>query len=582
MNAFSKNIIKRLLPQCGMLFCTLLAFLLYDIFCGCETDWIGYLFTRWSTWNYLLFFSLLFSMPAMVWNLRKTQAVIITILSIWLWASILYFRQFQTSIPLGSYGQLFAVTHNYGNSITSLMRVRDLFFLVPMVGAWVLSTKKETGYKTLKTVYWFALVITFIFSWGVSLARYGFEGTFRGVHHAGYTVRSAQFTPAGMLVHDIISHLLPISRSDSQKVTDWIAKHNEFFKTTLIKSQTRDKVIVILVESLDNWAVTAQVEGQPVMPTLNKLTTDSSTLYVPNVVCQTKDGHSSDGQFIIFSGILPLQTGAVALDHPASAKYSLAKAFSNKYGVAPVYFDCSPKEIWNTEFTIPMLGFKNILFKEDYPNQLNDGNQKYIRDGRLMAYAIQRMQRDSIFSADTPWFLELVTASSHSDYMLPPGEKTSLQLKGEYPKRLADYLKIMRYVDESIAELLEYIKSRNDCPNISVVITGDHFAPSLSNYNAPFKDDRTLVPFFVLNSPFSGRIDKYMGQVDIYPTLIDLFCPEYPHHGLGISILSPLHPGMAVGSDGKVYGNGSPDVVKHLRDAFEVSDIILRYDLLKK
>lgn len=575
----SKNKIFTGVLQWGMPICTFLAFLIYDIFCGIYDNSLTFLFTRWSTWNYMFFFALLFSMPKMVWNLRWTQAVIITVLSLWLWASILYYRHFHTNIPLSSYSQIFAVTNNYGNNITSLMQIGDLLFLLPVVCAWILATFDISTTCLGIKLYWIVLGLTFISSWVLSIVRHGFEGTFR--NQITYTTSPAQNTPVGYLIYDAVKQIAPISNADSKKVEDWTQYHDRLFTAPTVKSEMRDKVLVILVESLDSWVVSAKVEGQQVMPNLNKLTTDSATLFAPRVVCQTKDGSSSDGEYILFSGILPLQTGAISLERHQSVKFSLPKAFSETRNIESFYFDGSPKTTWNKEATIPTLGFKNTLFKEDFSPQSKGNDKLKIQDEELCKDVVNRFQQAPGLVNGKSWFAEVVTITSHYDYLFPDGTKSTLHLNGNYPLILKNYLKIMRYVDDCIGQLIQYIKSRDDYDQISIVITGDHVAPKIDKYQTPFTDKEPLIPFLVVNSPVPGRFDKYMGQADMYTTLIDLFCPDYKHRGLGISILTPAHPGVAVGSDGKVYGNGSPDVVKHLTDAFEVSEIILRYDLWK-
>ncbi len=574
-----KKVYLREMPVWGMSICTFLVFFIFDILCGIETQYFGYIFTLRSTWAFLLFFTLLFSMPALVWNLRKTQAAIITLLALWMWAALIYFRQFHTIIPLSAYSQVFAATANYGNNIAALMRWVDLLFLIPVIVAWYLAGLWKGSFRPRRILYFSLLGLTFILSWGVSLAEYGFEGTFRAIGYRHYEIRPAQFTPAGLLIHQAITRLMPISGQDTELYNRWQEEHRNLFPQHSVGVNNRDKVIILLVESLDSWVVKAEVEGQKVMPFLNSLTDDSTALYVPKVVGQTRDGESSDGQYILLTGTLPLSSGAISLEHPDAIDYSLAKAFAEQYKTSPRYYDCSPRQTWNKEVTIPGFGFNEILFKEDFPSVTGDEAEVRLRDGKMISYIIDEMQRNPYFGADKPWFVELVTASSHYDYILPPGEVSSLNLKEKYPDILERYMKVMRYVDDNIARLVQYIQSRPDSERISIVITADHPAPSISKHISAGEGSEPLIPLLVLNSPKPGIYEGYAAQSDIYPTLLDLFCPRYPNRGLGVSIFNPAHPGMAAGSDGKVYGNGAQEMSRHLQDAFTVSDLILRYDL---
>ena len=78
------------------------------------------------------------------------------------------------------------------------------------------------------------------------------------------------------------------------------------------------------------------------------------------------------------------------------------------------------------------------------------------------------------------------------------------------------------------------------------------------------------------------RYDKFMGQIDIYPTLLNLMqLDTYRWHGLGQSILDPRKAGVAVGSVMNVEGTGSDKEVE-AEGGLTVSDYMLPHDWLKR
>ena len=64
-------------------------------------------------------------------------------------------------------------------------------------------------------------------------------------------------------------------------------------------------------------------------------------------------------------------------------------------------------------------------------------------------------------------------------------------------------------------------------------------------------------PFIVVNSPVGLRYDAVMGQVDMYPTLLNLLhLDDYAWKGIGQSILDPSKAPAAVGSNMNIEVTG--------------------------
>ena len=70
-------------------------------------------------------------------------------------------------------------------------------------------------------------------------------------------------------------------------------------------------------------------------------------------------------------------------------------------------------------------------------------------------------------------YLQFVTYSGHNPFKLPEALQ-QIQLKGDYPERMRDYMIMANYTDKAIGIIVDYLKSRPDYENTLVVITGDH------------------------------------------------------------------------------------------------------------
>ena len=76
-------------------------------------------------------------------------------------------------------------------------------------------------------------------------------------------------------------------------------------------------LIVVQVESLQDFVVDFQVGGQHVMPHLRRWA--QTSLRFTNVTDQTSEGRTSDAEFTTMTSLLPLDHGAVAFRYPSQS-----------------------------------------------------------------------------------------------------------------------------------------------------------------------------------------------------------------------------------------------------------------------
>ena len=122
-----------------------------------------------------------------------------------------------------------------------------------------------------------------------------------------------------------------------------------------------------------------------------------------------------------------------------------------------------------------------------------------------------------------------------------------------------------------------------------IVITGDHKGLAAdradilqSKVAQGIVSPKQFTPFIVVNAPVGLHYNKVMGQIDMYPTVLNLMhLDSYAWKGLGQSILDPDKYPVAVGSNMNVEGKAPAREVNRLKEAFYVSDLMIRYDRIK-
>ena len=124
-----------------------------------------------------------------------------------------------------------------------------------------------------------------------------------------------------------------------------------------------------------------------------------------------------------------------------------------------------------------------------------------------------------------------------------------------------------------------------------IVITGDH--EGIGADRASFVKDKEVArwlspnqftPFLVLNSPVTMRYEGVLGQVDMYPTLLDLLgLRSYHWHGMGRSILDLGKLPYAISPTMDIIGTDSiPEAeLRHAREIYSISDLIICSDYFR-
>lgn len=94
--------------------------------------------------------------------------------------------------------------------------------------------------------------------------------------------------------------------ADIKEVKNYLKSRNnhENSHSPLSGSGKGKNIIVISLESTQQFVINRKINGEEITPFLNSLIKDS--LYFPNVYHQTAQGKTSDAEFMIDNGLYPL------------------------------------------------------------------------------------------------------------------------------------------------------------------------------------------------------------------------------------------------------------------------------------
>lgn len=524
---------------------------------------------------------------------RWAQIVVMALLDVLLVANLMYFRTYYSAIPASSYLEAGNLA-DFKASVTDSLRWADIVLLLISIATAVMAFRyKTTKRQPLTAVlkWWaaplagFALLLT-----GVNLCKGGFHKSLRSVRQSAYlcSADAPIFSVFGCIWYDITDAAEPITPEKQAEIERWLAsqpKHQPADSVT----EKRSNLLIVFAESLESWVLEKEVDGKEITPCLNRLLKEKSTLYAPNVLTQVKGGRSIDAQLMICSGLLPLMSGTYSSLYYDNTFYTLQKAMRGLKHSRSYLLTIDKVSTWNQGAVARSFGTDTIISYHDFKMTEAFGTHKRIGDASFFQQCREKIERGEVWKPGESVYMQFVTYSGHAPFKLPDHLRT-ITFPASIPEKAADYMTTAHYTDKAIGDFVAYLKTLPQYKETIVVIVGDH--EGLASYRQELVgnpacrglvSDKQLTPFIVLNSPVGMRYDKFMGQIDIYPTLLNLMqLDAYRWHGLGQSILDPRKQGVAVGSVMNVEGTGSDKEVERLKEAHTVSDYMLRYDWLKR
>ena len=524
---------------------------------------------------------------------RWAQIVVMALLDVLLVANLMYFRTYYSAIPASSYLEAGNLA-DFKASVTDSLRWADIVLPLITIATAVMAFRyKTTKRQPLTAVlkWWaaplagFALLLT-----GVNLCKGGFHKSLRSVRQSAYlcSADAPIFSVFGCIWYDITDAAEPITPEKQAEIERWLAsqpKHQPADSVT----EKRSNLLIVFAESLESWVLEKKVNGKEITPCLNRLLKEKSTLYAPNVLTQVKGGRSIDAQLMICSGLLPLMSGTYSSLYYDNTFYTIQKAMRGLKHSRSYLLTIDKVSTWNQGAVARSFGTDTIISYHDFKMTEAFGTHKRIGDASFFQQCREKIERGEVWKPGESVYMQFVTYSGHAPFKLPDHLRT-ITFPASIPEKAADYMTTAHYTDKAIGDFVAYLKRLPQYKETIVVIVGDH--EGLASYRQELVgnpacrglvSDKQLTPFIVLNSPVGMRYDKFMGQIDIYPTLLNLMqLDAYRWHGLGQSILDPRKQGVAVGSVMNVEGTGSDKEVERLKEAHTVSDYMLRYDWLKR
>ncbi|OKP83360.1 sulfatase [Paenibacillus helianthi] len=477
----------------------------------------------------------------------KTGAywVINGLLSLLLFAASVYFNHFgsvPTYLALYELNQVFQVKE----SVESTIQVVDYLFFADLVVVVVYRLfrrwKRGSAFSRRRYVspgarraQWIVILVAII--GGGSLSAYS-------IHAArGITNELVQAESAGFLNYEVFA---AIKSQEDNGLIGTGDIHETIAKVDALEasypysskpagtvpddfgSQKGKNVIVIQMEAFQNFPLHQSLNGQELTPVLNGLAGEG--FYFPHVYQQIGAGNTSDAEFMSNTSIYPIASLAMSTGFGDRVLPSLPRLLRDK-GYEAYTFHVNKVGFWNRNELYPALGFNGYYDKRAFKN--DHFNAFGASDEQLYITAVEKLA--ALQSKGTPFYAQLVTASSHHPFKIPDAFKKITLPDKLQNTMLGDYLTAINYTDFAVGTFIEGLKQNGLWDNTVLVLYGDHFGLQPQDVPPEQVEEALGIPYdsrisrfnipLIIHAPGMSEgkvVERTGGQLDILPTLANL------------------------------------------------------------
>ncbi|WP_201713963.1 LTA synthase family protein [Rossellomorea arthrocnemi] len=465
---------------------------------------------------------------------KKVKGVLIVLLmgiaTGLLYGDLLYFRFYSDFVTVPILFQ-FKNVGGIGPSTFELMSPWDLLLLVDIILAgWLLKKmgkESVTVSRRWKFTYLELSVALILITIVMGLVKspylfaesYDREQMVKSVGPYNYHLYDI-----GIAATNPFSHLLA-SKSDTETSFKYI-KSTKKDPSALFGAAKGKNLILVSMESTQNFVINEKVNGKEITPFLNSLIKDS--FYFSNIYDQTAQGKTSDAEFMIDTGLYPLSSGSAFVRKPDNVYKSLPHILRKREDYYAAVFHGNDRTFWNREMMYETLGYDRYFSKRDYSvteeNSVNYG----IKDIPFFQQTISHLEK-----VPQPFYTRLITLTNHFPFLLEEGDQ--LIDKGSTSEDVVNrYVTTVRYEDEAIKTLFENLKANGMYKNTVVVLYGDHYGISekyeqgvfelLDQKDTPVNHAKLQQVPLIIHVPGeeARTIETNGGEIDIRPTILHL------------------------------------------------------------
>ena len=472
---------------------------------------------------------------------RKSYWIVIAIdfvLSLWLFANILYYREFSNFLSLSIIKTSGSTADNLGKSIVGITRVTDFLAFMDIALIIFLMVSKVVKYDLRPLKLRFNLLLE-----GIAVLLIGINLLMAQKDRSGLLTRT--FDNSYIVKYLGMNEYAVYDAFKTAQTSEQMAKANvsdlqsvkKYLKVNYVKPNSAytgvakgKNVMVIHLESFQQFLIGYKWKGKGVTPNLNKLYHAKNTLSFSNFYNQVGQGKTSDAEMMLENSLFGLQSGSAMSSYGTSNTFESAPAILKQQGgYTTAVMHGGAGSFWNRNNAYKQFGYEYFMPLSYYQNKPKYYIGYGLKDKIFFSQSIKYIER-----LPQPFYLKLITVTNHYPYDLDK-KNQSIDKTDTGDETVDGYVQTAHYLDQAVGQLMRWMKKTGLDKNTLLVFYGDHYGISGNHHKASAElldqDEFTnfdnlkfqRVPLMFHMKGLKGGIkNTYGGEIDVLPTLLNL------------------------------------------------------------
>ena len=461
-----------------------------------------------------------------------------------LYLNVIYYREFTDFMTIATMTGYSKVNQGLSGSSLALTNLHDVFYWLDIVVILLLMLFRKIKFDPRAFSHRLAFAFT-----SVSLVVCGLNlmvaemdrpqllgRTFDRVYIFKYLGLDA-FTGYDLVKSEHVSQMRKsATKSQLKTVEKFTKEHYAAPNKKLFGIAKGRNVIVIHLESFQQFLIDKKINGQEVTPFLNSLYHGQDTYAFSNFFNQVGQGKTSDAENMLETSTYGLSQGSLFATLGNDNTFQAAPAIlKQRAGYTSAVFHGNVASFWNRNNVYKNLGYQ-YFFDASYFDTSGDKATGYgLKDKLLFADSIKYLQH-----LQQPFYVKYLTVTNHFPFDLDDEDKDSnFTTTNTGSSTVDNYFVTAHYLDQSLQEFFSYLDKTGLAKKSIIMIYGDHYGISnsenknLASVLGKNADDwtdfdnvqmqRVPLMFVIPGSGGHGGIySTYGGEIDVLPTLLHL------------------------------------------------------------
>ena len=339
---------------------------------------------------------------------------------------------------------------------------------------------------------------------------------------------------------DYILEFLIKEKVDYERLDEIYSENikNKEDKTDFTGISEKSNVLIVQMESLNEFIINKKINGKEITPNLNKFFNEN--IYLANMYNQGL-GTTADSEHTLSTGMFPLENGRVFQKYYGN---NWENIYSNlrEHGYYTSFMHPNVSTFWN-RYQVYNSGYKIDEYNDI--SKFNDNGEmagEFFSDEQFFTQSVAIIDK-----YEKPFLTTLVSVSTHIPYSLEGiknlEDKLTIDVSNIEEEEISNYLLACNFSDYSFGKLIEELEKTNILDDTILIVYGDHGA-GLQNTDiikqiheennkeyteTKEKLENVHIPFGIripnninINNTFNFVIEEAKSKIDIKNTITDL------------------------------------------------------------